>query len=84
MHNFYIKLYELLYSTNTKAFVVGGIAINALSDNVQFVFNSIDFAQVAFYTAVFSGKCVLGGLLNFGLKKIFDHKFFKGGSNEQH
>lgn len=80
----YIKLYELLYSTNTKAFVVGGILINALTDNVQFVFNSIDFAHVAFYTLVFSGKCVLGGLLNFGLKKLFDHKLFKGGNNEQH
>lgn len=80
----YFKLYLLLYSTNTKAFVLGGVLVSAFTDNVMFVFNSIDFAQLAFYTLVFSGKCVLGGLLNFGLKKLFDHKLFKGGNNEQH
>jgi membrane protein YqaA with SNARE-associated domain len=80
----YFKLYLLLYSTNTKAFVTGGILISAFTDNVLFVFNSLDFAQVLFSTIVFSAKCVLGGLFNYGVKKMVDNKIFKGGNNEQH
>lgn len=80
----YFKLYTLLFSTNTKAFVVGGVLINAINDNVQFIIDNISLNNVVFSTLVFSGKCILGGFINLCVKKVLDIQLFKGGKNEQH
>lgn len=72
-------IYSILFATNTKAFVAGGVLINISTSSFAFLFDSLDFHHVAFSTMVFAGKCVFGGAINLGIKKALDNKIFKGG-----
>lgn len=80
MHIFF-TIHLWLFSTNTKAFVSGGILINA-SSSVPTLLDGIDFTQITFYTAVFTGKCILGGILNLGIKRFLDLSFKKKKADE--
>ena len=71
-------IYSILFATNTKAFVAGGVLINISSFTV--LFESLNYDHVAFSALVFFGKCVLGGAVNLAIKKAVDAKIFKGGT----